>query len=598
MGSVRTHRAPDMPAAPAGFDPSGFERAAKALKEINRSPHADQALRLQIEQERTRQAEASKVQSQNEKQAWDSRQKYLEQETEEHKKRADYADELARKRTEKERDQRREDAKRQEAKRAAANERIEAMRRQTEARVQAEKRATIAAENEAKMQSIRATELAKAEGAMRVERHNEDLTLRRLKLQAEQQRVTFIEVAQTSIAGVSDRVAGFFSDRDSMLKVVGITSSLFLTFHTAKVSTRVVGNYVASRLGRPALVRETSRKSYLSLRDIWKNFTQPGLADGLGDIVLPPVQRNRISSIAEGAARATQFNLPHRHLLLYGPPGTGKTMFGKLLAKDSGMDFAILTGGDVSPLGKDAVTEMHKVFDWANRSRKGTVIFIDEAEAFLRAHLAKHFAKHLSLFSPLCAQASVRTARALGANVLRLPPMVGRRDRDVISEEMRAALNAFLYHTGTETDKFMLVLASNQPQLLDTAVLDRVDSKVLFDVPGPAERRTILDNYWASKVEAEQRTAGCIDIEKHDEMPALLDQIATRTAGLSGRQLMQLMNSIKIEAVMRGATSPLGPHDLLQLTDDKVNEAQASSQFSDISFLGSKDTVEVNNSAA
>lgn len=41
------------------------------------------------------------------------------------------------------------------------------------------------------------------------------------------------------------------------------------------------------------------------------------------------------------------------------------------LAKHSGMDYAILTGGDVAPMGKDAVAAIHKVFDWANTSRKG-----------------------------------------------------------------------------------------------------------------------------------------------------------------------------------------------------------------------------------
>ena len=40
----------------------------------------------------------------------------------------------------------------------------------------------------------------------------------------------------------------------------------------------------------------------------------------------------------------------------------------------SGMDYAVMTGGDVVPLGKDGVTAMHKVFDWANASRKGSVI--------------------------------------------------------------------------------------------------------------------------------------------------------------------------------------------------------------------------------
>lgn len=43
------------------------------------------------------------------------------------------------------------------------------------------------------------------------------------------------------------------------------------------------------------------------------------------------------------------------------PDVTGKTLFAKGLAQNSGLDYAILTGGDVAPLGKDAVTEIHKV---------------------------------------------------------------------------------------------------------------------------------------------------------------------------------------------------------------------------------------------
>ena len=45
-------------------------------------------------------------------------------------------------------------------------------------------------------------------------------------------------------------------------------------------------------------------------------------------------------------------------------------MFAKGLARSSGLEYAILTGGDVAPLGRDAVTEIHKVFDWANTSKK------------------------------------------------------------------------------------------------------------------------------------------------------------------------------------------------------------------------------------
>lgn len=43
-----------------------------------------------------------------------------------------------------------------------------------------------------------------------------------------------------------------------------------------------------------------------------------------------------------------------------------------------------MTGGDVGPLGKDAVNEMNKLFNWANHSKRGLILFVDEAEAFLR----------------------------------------------------------------------------------------------------------------------------------------------------------------------------------------------------------------------
>ena len=41
------------------------------------------------------------------------------------------------------------------------------------------------------------------------------------------------------------------------------------------------------------------------------------------------------------------------------------------LARHSGMDYAIMTGGDVAPMGREGVTAMHRVFDWANTSRRG-----------------------------------------------------------------------------------------------------------------------------------------------------------------------------------------------------------------------------------
>ena len=43
-----------------------------------------------------------------------------------------------------------------------------------------------------------------------------------------------------------------------------------------------------------------------------------------------------------------------------------------------------MTGGDIAPMGREGVTAMHKVFDWASSSQKGVLLFVDEADAFLR----------------------------------------------------------------------------------------------------------------------------------------------------------------------------------------------------------------------
>ena len=45
-------------------------------------------------------------------------------------------------------------------------------------------------------------------------------------------------------------------------------------------------------------------------------------------------------------------------------------MAAKRLARTSGLDYAIMSGGDVAPLGGAAVTQIHELFDWAERSRK------------------------------------------------------------------------------------------------------------------------------------------------------------------------------------------------------------------------------------
>jgi ATPase family AAA domain-containing protein 3A/B len=173
-------------------------------------------------------------------------------------------------------------------------------------------------------------------------------------------------------------------------------------------------------------------------------------------------------------------------------------MFAKGLAHHSGLEYAIFTGGDIAPLGRDAVTEIHKLFEWAKTSRKGLLLFVDEADAFLQS-----------------------------------------RETSKISEDQRNALNAFLYRTGTESDQFMMVYASNQPSQFDEAVLDRIDEMVEFDLPGEHERRKMIALYiekyllnppgrWAKKVTT-------VDIGDEE-----IERVVKETEGFSGRAISKL----------------------------------------------------------
>ena len=142
----------------------------------------------------------------------------------------------------------------------------------------------------------------------------------------------------------------------------------------------------------------------------------------LKGVILDKKLEDQLREISYAVLNRKKHYAPAKNMLFYGPPGTGKTLFAKKLAMESGLEYAVMVGADIAPLGPMAVTEINKLFDWAERQPNGMVLFIDEADAFLR----------------------------------------NRGDLDM-SEDMRHTINSFLYRTGSPSDKVIVVLATNTP---------------------------------------------------------------------------------------------------------------------------------------
>lgn len=480
-----------------------MERAAKAARELDASKNAASAIELIKTQEMTKQHDAAAKRAEMEAYSMQQRSQNIEREAEEARKtldaqtqherhRAEYMDELERKRQvdmlNAQKYMQEEQLKKQE----------EMVARQEEMR-----RKTAEHESALKTQMELAKAQAQADGRIRQERENHDLILEKLRQEAIEKRDTVLKGIQDAGKMIGEGLQSYLDDttklRNTALTVTGIAIGVY----TARTSIGIGGRFIEARLGKPSLVRETSRFSFgqLAKQPIQTTKRVLGVGtqekDALKGIVLKPQLDSQLTKIAVSTANTKKNKAPFRHLLLHGAPGTGKTMFARGLAHHSGLDFAILTGGDIAPLGRDAVTELHKLFDWAKTSRKGLLLFIDEADAFLQ-----------------------------------------NRETTKISEDQRNALNAFLFRTGTESNQFMMVYASNQPNQFDPALLDRVDEMVEFDLPGVEERREMIAMYidkYLIKPPGYAKTVITDGIG-----PAEIEQTVKMTEGFSGRSISKL----------------------------------------------------------
>ncbi|KAL4557264.1 hypothetical protein LXL04_035437 [Taraxacum kok-saghyz] len=509
----------------SGFDPEALERGAKALKEIAASPQAKKAFELMKKQEETRQTElASKTAEFKAIQA--------QAETAENEHHRARNQELVK--------MQEESSIRQEQARRATEEQIQAQRRQTERE-----------KAEIERETIRVRAMAEAEARAHEAKLAEDVNKRMLVERANAEREKWVSAINTTFEHIGGGLRAILTDQNKLVVAVGGVTALAAGIYTTREGARVVWSYVDRILGQPSLIRESSRGKYP-----WSGFFSRGLTtlssgqkgptsqngNSFGEVILNPSLQKRIQQLAGATANTKSHQAPFRNMLFYGPPGTGKTMAARELARKSGLDYALMTGGDVAPLGAQAVTKIHQLFDWAKKSNRGLLLFIDEADAFL------------------C-----------------------ERNKTYMSEAQRSALNALLFRTGDQSKDIVLALATNRPGDLDSAVSDRIDEVLEFPLPGEEERFKLLKLYLDKYIaKAGARKPGLFSKlfqkeQQRIEIRGLSDEIlreaAGKTDGFSGREVAKLMASVQA-AVYGSEDCVLDVGLFREVVDYKVAEHQ------------------------
>lgn len=546
----------------AGFDPEALERGAKALREINTSMHARKVFDLMRKQEETRQSEESarkaefqaiQAESEIKKQQvmYEEQKKLVQQQAQTKAQMARYEDELARKRMQAEHEAQRarnsELVKMQEE----SSVRQEQLRRQTEEQIQAQRRQTDRERAEIERETIRVRVMAEAEGRAHEAKLAEDVNKRMLIERAGLEKDKWLAAINTTFGHIGGGLRAILTDRDKLVVTIGGVTALAAGIYTTREGARVVWGYIDRVLGQPSLIRESSRGKYpwskwISYKGLSSLFgkgeaQQMKEGKGFGDVVLHPALHKRIQHLAAATANTKSHQAPFRNMLFYGPPGTGKTMAAKELSTQSGLDYALMTGGDVAPLGSQAVTKIHELFNWAGKSRKGLLLFIDEADAFL------------------C-----------------------ERNSNSMSEAQRSALNALLYRTGDQSRDIVLVLATNRPSDLDSAIADRIDEVLEFPLPGEDERvkllKLYLDKYiaqagsrrkdWKSRIWGQQDK-----IEINGITDDVIREAARKMEDFSGREIAKTMASVQ-GAVYGSKESVLDVDLFREVIDYKVAEHQ------------------------
>lgn len=168
----------------------------------------------------------------------------------------------------------------------------------------------------------------------------------------------------------------------------------------------------------------------------------------LKELVMLPLQRPELFSKGN-------LTRPCKGVLLFGPPGTGKTLLAKAVATEAGANFINITGSTITSKWFGDAEKLTKSLFSLARKLSPAVIFVDEVDSLLgaRGGSSEHEAT--------------------------------RKTRN----EFMAAWDGL---RSKDSERVLVLAATNRPFDLDDAVIRRLPRRILVDLPNTENRVKIL----------------------------------------------------------------------------------------------------------
>jgi len=150
--------------------------------------------------------------------------------------------------------------------------------------------------------------------------------------------------------------------------------------------------------------------------------------------------------------------VPWKGILLFGPPGTGKTFLAQALSEEADVEFVSVSSSDiVSKFQGESERAIKAIFENARKSKKPTVIFIDEVDSIGGSRDTKN-------------GSNAEASRRLLTELLKQMDGVGSADRGIT-----------------------VIGATNHAEEIDSALRRRFEKRLYVPLPGIKSRLRIFE---------------------------------------------------------------------------------------------------------